>query len=66
MTPPERAGDVPPWPEVGDEDVANATNIFAIGCTLPAKALRSGKAADWSDVPDDHEDAPWAMRSFDT
>ena len=34
-------------------DVENATHIFAIGCTLPAKAQRSGKAADWSDVPDD-------------
>jgi len=34
-------------------DVANATHIFAIGCTLPDKARRSGKADDWSDVPDD-------------
>jgi protein-tyrosine-phosphatase len=34
-------------------DVANATHIFPIGCTLPDEAQRSGKADDWSDVPDD-------------
>ena len=34
-------------------DIASATHIFAIGCTLPAAAVASGKAADWSDVPDD-------------
>ena len=38
---------------ITDADVANATHIFAIGCTLPDNAHRSGKAADWSDVPDD-------------
>src|SRR5689334_6457115 len=38
---------------ISDGDVANATHIFAIGCTLPDKAQRSGKANDWSDVPDD-------------
>ena len=37
---------------LGDEDVQAATHIFAIGCTLPAKATASGKAADWSDVPE--------------
>src|SRR5262245_46308475 len=41
-----------------DADVADATHIFAIGCTLPDKALRSGKADDWSDVPDDQGYAP--------
>jgi protein-tyrosine-phosphatase len=34
-------------------DIAKATHIFAIGCTLPAAAQSSGKAKDWSDVPDD-------------
>jgi protein-tyrosine-phosphatase len=38
---------------ISDTDVAGATHIFAIGCTLPDKARTSGKAADWSDVPDD-------------
>ena len=37
---------------LGDGDVKAATHIFAIGCTLPAKAAASGKAADWSDVPE--------------
>jgi len=40
------------------EDVASATHLFAIGCTLPEIARRSGKAADWSDVPDDQGYAP--------
>ena len=35
-----------------------ATHIFAIGCTLPEAARRSGKAADWSDVPDDQGYGP--------
>jgi arsenate reductase (thioredoxin) len=39
--------------EIGADDVRGATHIFAIGCTLPAAAQASGKAADWSDVPDD-------------
>src|SRR3954462_1885795 len=38
---------------ITDADVAGATHIFAIGCNFPDKAQRSGKAADWSDVPDD-------------
>ena len=38
---------------ITDADVAGATHIFAIGCTLPDAARRSGKSADWSDVPDD-------------
>jgi len=38
---------------ISDTDVAGATHIFAIGCTLPDSARASGKAADWSDVPDD-------------
>jgi protein-tyrosine-phosphatase len=33
-------------------DVEKATHVFAIGCTLPATARNSGKASDWSDVPD--------------
>jgi len=33
-------------------DVERATHVFAIGCTLPASATASGKAASWSDVPD--------------
>ena len=35
------------------EDIEYATHIFAIGCTLPAAAVSSGKSDDWSDVPDD-------------
>src|SRR5258705_6020391 len=34
-------------------DVANATVIFAIGCTLPSNATASGKADTWDDVPED-------------
>src|SRR3954469_17881961 len=43
---------------ITDSDVSNATHIFAIGCTLPDKARRSGKADDWSDVPDDQGYSP--------
>src|SRR3954453_14353802 len=43
---------------VTDRDVADATHVFAIGCTLPDAARRSGKAADWSDVPDDQGYGP--------
>jgi arsenate reductase (thioredoxin) len=43
---------------ISDKDVADATHIFAIGCTLPDIAARSGKAADWSDVPDDQGYGP--------
>jgi len=51
--------EMPSVPEPGpDSDVAGATHIFAIGCTLPDKALASGKASDWSDVPDDQGYAP--------
>ena len=38
---------------IGEADIAKATHIFAIGCTLPAAAVASGKSKDWSDVPDD-------------
>ena len=41
-----------------DNDVEGATHIFAIGCTLPDAARRSGKASDWSDVPDDQGYGP--------
>jgi arsenate reductase (thioredoxin) len=34
-------------------DVTKATHIFAIGCSLPAKAVSSGKTESWDDVPDD-------------
>jgi protein-tyrosine-phosphatase len=43
---------------ITDQDVVNATHIFAIGCTLPERARRSGKADDWSDVPDDQGYGP--------
>jgi arsenate reductase len=36
-----------------EKDVDSATHIFAIGCALPQRARQSGKAEDWSDVPDD-------------
>jgi arsenate reductase len=38
---------------IDDADVNDASVIFAIGCVLPARALRLGKAASWDDVPDD-------------
>jgi arsenate reductase len=37
---------------ISSSDVERATHMFAIGCTLPAAAKRSGKASDWTDVPD--------------
>ena len=37
---------------ISQADVENATHVFAIGCTLPAAVKSSGKASDWSDVPD--------------
>jgi len=43
---------------ITDQDVVGATQIFAIGCTLPEMARRSGKADDWSDVPDDQGYGP--------
>src|SRR5215471_16617235 len=43
---------------ISDQDVAGATHIFAIGCTLPDKAKASGKSSDWSDVPDDQGYGP--------
>jgi arsenate reductase len=33
-------------------DVTAATHIFAIGCSLPAHAVSSGKAENWTDVPE--------------
>jgi arsenate reductase len=36
---------------ISGTDVEKATHVFAIGCTLPASATASGKAANWSDVP---------------
>ena len=39
--------------KIGAADIAKATHIFAIGCTLPAAAVSSGKSQDWSDVPED-------------
>ena len=43
---------------VSRADIDSATHVFAIGCTLPAMAMASGKAADWSDVPDGQGYAP--------
>jgi hypothetical protein len=43
---------------ITDGDIAGATHIFAIGCTLPEKARGAGKADDWSDVPDDQGYGP--------
>ena len=43
---------------ISESDVSEATHIFAIGCTLPTAAAKSGKAADWTDVPDDQGYAP--------
>ena len=43
---------------ISESDVSAATHIFAIGCTLPTAAAKSGKAADWTDVPDDQGYAP--------
>ena len=37
---------------IGQDDVTRATHVFAIGCALPQIARSSGKAVDWSDVPD--------------
>ena len=38
---------------ISHQDVDEASVIFAIGCTLPASATASGKAASWDDVPED-------------
>lgn len=43
---------------VADSDVAHATHIFAIGCTLPKRATASGKSSSWDDVPDDQGYGP--------
>ena len=43
---------------ISESDVSQATHIFAIGCTLPRAAATSGKAADWTDVPDDQGYGP--------
>ena len=37
---------------IAPADVERATHVFAIGCTLPSSATASGKAANWSDVPE--------------
>lgn len=38
---------------ISDSDVSNASYVFTIGCALPDRIRLSGKADDWSDVPDD-------------
>jgi protein-tyrosine-phosphatase len=38
---------------IADGDVDSARVIFAIGCTLPPRAVASGKADNWNDVPGD-------------
>jgi protein-tyrosine-phosphatase len=43
---------------IAEGEVAAATHVLAIGCALPASAVASGKAIDWSDVPDDQGYAP--------
>jgi hypothetical protein len=43
---------------ISEADVSGATHIFAIGCTLPTTAAKSGKASDWADVPGDQGYAP--------
>ena len=43
---------------ISETDVSGATHIFAIGCTLPTTAAKSGKARDWTDVPGDQGYAP--------
>ena len=37
---------------ISHADVDSATHVFAIGCELPTSAAASGKAANWTDVPD--------------
>ena len=37
---------------ISASDVSAASHIFAIGCALPAHASASGKAENWSDVPE--------------
>jgi arsenate reductase (thioredoxin) len=43
---------------ISQADVDAATVIFAIGCTLPEKAIASGKAGNWDDVPEDRGYGP--------
>lgn len=43
---------------IGATDVAAASHIFAIGCTLPVSATQSGKARSWDDVPDNQGYGP--------
>ena len=38
--------------KIEQRDIEAAEVIFAIGCTLPAAATKSGKASSWDDVPD--------------
>jgi len=37
---------------ISGDDVDGATHIFAIGCSLPTRAASSGKAENWTDVPE--------------
>jgi arsenate reductase len=37
---------------ITSSEVDASTYIFAIGCTLPAKAAASGKGENWTDVPE--------------
>jgi protein-tyrosine-phosphatase len=37
---------------ITSDDVRGATHIFAIGCSLPGRAASSGKAENWTDVPE--------------
>jgi DNA-binding beta-propeller fold protein YncE len=43
---------------ISESDIRTATHIFAIGCPLPEQARRSGRADEWSDVPDDRGYGP--------
>jgi arsenate reductase len=38
---------------IDQADIESATHIFAIGCALPDAVRKTGKARDWSDVPED-------------
>jgi arsenate reductase len=37
---------------ISPDDVDGATHIFAIGCSLPSHAASSGRAENWTDVPE--------------
>jgi hypothetical protein len=52
---------------IAANEVEAASYIFAIGCTLPANAVASGKAESWADVPEVSDGyAPAATRSGGT